>query len=58
MSALPLKADMLIVGIDVCYVPETDLGSSNRGACLSTLCEAQAVDATKTCTSQECRPTS
>ena len=25
MSALPLKADMLIVGIDVCYVPITDI---------------------------------
>ena len=24
MSALPPEADMLIVGIDVCYVPEAD----------------------------------
>ena len=27
MSALPLKADMLIVGINVCYVPIADIGS-------------------------------
>jgi hypothetical protein len=26
MSALPPKADMLIVGIDVCYVPQADIG--------------------------------
>ena len=26
MSALPPKADMLSVGIDVCYVPEADIG--------------------------------
>ena len=25
MSALPPKADMLIVGIDVCYVPIADI---------------------------------
>jgi hypothetical protein len=25
MSALPLKADMLSVGIDVCYVPIADM---------------------------------
>jgi hypothetical protein len=25
MSALPSEADMLIVGIDVCYVPEADM---------------------------------
>ena len=25
MSALPPKADMLIVGINVCYVPEADI---------------------------------
>ena len=25
MSALPLKADMLIVGINVCYVPIADI---------------------------------
>ena len=25
MSALPPKADMLIVGIDVCYVPQADI---------------------------------
>jgi hypothetical protein len=25
MSALPPKADMLIVGINVCYVPQTDI---------------------------------
>ena len=25
MSALPPKADMLIVGIDVCYVPKADI---------------------------------
>ena len=25
MSALPLKADMLIVGIDVCFVPLADI---------------------------------
>jgi hypothetical protein len=25
MSALPLKADMLSVGINVCYVPEADI---------------------------------
>ena len=26
MSALPPKADMLIVGINVCYVPKADIG--------------------------------
>ena len=26
MSALPPEADMLIVGINVCYVPLTDIG--------------------------------
>jgi hypothetical protein len=26
MSALPPEADMLIVGINVCYVPEADIG--------------------------------
>jgi hypothetical protein len=25
MSALPPEADMLIVGINVCYVPEADI---------------------------------
>ena len=25
MSALPAEADMLIVGINVCFVPETDM---------------------------------
>ena len=25
MSALPPEADMLIVGINVCYVPEADM---------------------------------
>jgi len=25
MSALPSEADMLIVGINVCYVPEADI---------------------------------
>ena len=28
MSALPPEADMLIVGINVCYVPLTDIGST------------------------------
>jgi hypothetical protein len=28
MSALPPEADMLIVGINVCYVPEADTGKN------------------------------
>jgi hypothetical protein len=32
MSALPLKADMLNVGIDVCYVPLTDIAEQEPGA--------------------------
>jgi hypothetical protein len=28
MSALPPEADMLIVGINVCYVPLADIGSA------------------------------
>jgi hypothetical protein len=56
MSALPPEGDMPIVGINVCYVPNADLASSNRGACLSSFCEAQAVDAAKTYIScEECR---
>ena len=30
MSALPPEADMLIVGIDVCYVPEADVSACAR----------------------------
>jgi hypothetical protein len=30
MSALSLKADMLIVGINVCYVPLADIGSMSN----------------------------
>ena len=32
MSALPPKADMLIVGIDVCYVPIADITEAAAGA--------------------------
>ena len=28
MSALPQEADMLIVGINVCYVPKADVGEA------------------------------
>ena len=31
MSALPPKADMLIVGIDVCYVPQADIHRNAAG---------------------------
>ena len=31
MSALPPKADILIVGIDVCYVPIADIRSLRAG---------------------------
>ena len=31
MSALPPEADMLIVGIDVCLVPRTDIGAAAIG---------------------------
>jgi hypothetical protein len=31
-SALPLKADKLNVGIDVCYVPLTDIAEQEPGA--------------------------
>jgi len=31
MSALPPEADMLIVGINVCYVPLADIGESPVG---------------------------
>jgi len=39
MSALPLKADMLGVGINVCFVPKADIGGaecgrSRTGSCL------------------------
>ena len=47
MSVIPLKADIHRRGLRVGLVPKADLGSSNRGACLSSFCEAQAVDATK-----------
>jgi hypothetical protein len=30
MSALPPEADMLIVGVNVCYVPEADIFKSCR----------------------------
>ena len=30
MSALPPEADMLIVGINVCYVPEADIGAISQ----------------------------
>jgi hypothetical protein len=30
MSALPPEADMLIVGINVCYVPLADMGFGNK----------------------------
>ena len=30
MSALPPEADMLIVGINVCYVPIADIGGIKR----------------------------
>ena len=30
MSALPPEADMLIVGINVCYVPRTDFSDHPR----------------------------
>ena len=30
MSALPPEADMLIVGINVCYVPLADIGAVRR----------------------------
>ena len=29
MSALPPKADMLIVGINVCYVPKADISTAS-----------------------------
>jgi hypothetical protein len=36
MSALPPKADMLIVGINVCYVPEADIsGEYHLRRCLA-----------------------
>ena len=38
MSALPPKADMLIVGINVCYVPQADIGhtSASHGVMANT----------------------
>ena len=46
---------MLGVGIYVCKVQKVDLGSSNRGACMSSFCGGPA-DAAKTCIScEECR---
>ncbi len=35
MSALPPEADMLIVGINVRYVPEADTMASGAGSCQS-----------------------
>ena len=32
MSALPPEADMLIVGINVCYVPISDMAQRYQGA--------------------------
>ena len=39
MSALPPKADMLIVGIDVCYVPIADITPTSVLA--SAMCHQQ-----------------
>jgi len=33
MSALPPEADMLIVGINVCFVPEADIPNTGTPRC-------------------------
>jgi hypothetical protein len=40
MSALPPKADMLIVGINVCYVPLADIRREQSFLTASTLIES------------------
>ena len=39
MSALPLKADMLGVGINVCFVPTADFGTRIRDVCFASKAE-------------------
>ena len=44
MSALPPEADMLIVGINVCYVPEADIDDCPKSLCSLDFINVNAVN--------------